>query len=670
MLRDLNWLANESCWYAGSGVILQADTGGCHKECNEIAADRSKKWQVSQSMTGEARKLAGKESMRLERFIGAVSRLAEGAQRMNSRLGGLRPSVHLRGHQDITVASPRAFALAVFMFSVLWGPLVARAQAPAPEATYDQALNRTSVETPVIRLKGSAREARVQATFTYNGKVPIRPETVTFRLSTTNPEPVWETFIDQLLWTVDDGKALAPSELTVSDRMEGGKRQVTETITCDMPIALFQTIFHSPQLGIGVHGVDLGYRTKLRDEYKLGPAELAPFVAMLKGIPGGYVTGKPQNDTIVLPFKSVFGYIVVQANINGRGPLNFIVDTGAPTGISQRLAHEMKLKLDGSDTGHTPGGRLEFSLASDIRFQSGDLYGNFDKVPVLPIESISPHIGLRIDGLLGNDLLRRMTVEIDYDTNRITLYDAKCYNIKPEKGAAVLPMKLTAGGLSTVHATLMQGGRSFKGQFGIDSGSNGSISAFAAFSKRTGLRELLPDARKMQQGASGATLAGKADSAVGRIEQVKLGNLRIEAPQLELIGETATAVTMDCDGLIGGRLLRRFRIVLDYARNRMILTKSKRFADSDTGDSVGLLLRAEGDEFYPFKVEGVIERSPAADAELKAGDSILAIDEVPTKGMTLEAVQRLVNRENRESTVTVGRGDATLQVKLRPRRLK
>jgi hypothetical protein len=262
-----------------------------------------------------------------------------------------------------------------------------------------------------------------------------------------------------------------------------------------------------------------------------------------------------------------------------------------------------------------------------------------------------------------------MTVEIDYDQKAIFFYDPASYNYEPDKNSTVLPLSTTPGDLLTVTATLRQGGQSLTGNFAIDTGSSGSINIFETFSKRTGLRRLLPRTTQMRQGSSGVTLSGHSDAVYARIDEVRLGGLDIATPQVELAADEETAGRLGCDGLLGTRLLRRFNIVLEYARKRIILKKGKLFDQPDRGASAGLLLIAEGDDFYPIKIEGVLDNSPAADADLHAGDAIITIDGASTKGLALEEVQNKLDRADHEPLLTIQRDAALLQVKLRPRKL-
>src|SRR5262249_9689078 len=123
------------------------------------------------------------------------------------------------------------------------------------------------------------------------------------------------------------------------------------------------------------------------------------------------------------------------------------------------------------------------------------------------------------------------------------------------------------------------------------------------------------------------------------------------------------------DGLIGGEVLRRFAVILDYRRQRMIITPNEDFSQSyETGMS-GALLTAEGADLNTIKVYKTIEDSPAALAGLLPGDIVVSIDGKPTSAMNLEQVNEMLKQEGRTVLLSIKRGNRILTVQIRFRRL-
>ena len=80
---------------------------------------------------------------------------------------------------------------------------------------------------------------------------------------------------------------------------------------------------------------------------------------------------------------------------------------------------------------------------------------------------------------------------------------------------------------------------------------------------------LLPSAEGMTElPVCGLGGYAKEKSLLGALEALQLGEFKIAAPVTEFrLSEPNT----DADGFIGGAVFRRFKVIFDYSRRRMIL---------------------------------------------------------------------------------------------------
>src|SRR5207245_627633 len=101
----------------------------------------------------------------------------------------------------------------------------------------------------------------------------------------------------------------------------------------------------------------------------------------------------------------------------------------------------------------------------------------------------------------------------------------------------------------------------------------------------------------------------------------------------------------DFSGVIGGELLRRFKVIFDYAHKQMILEPNASFADRFEYDMSGIRLRAEGDDFKTLRVRRVVENSPATEAGVREGDVISAVDGKPAAELTLSQINQMFKQE-------------------------
>jgi C-terminal processing protease CtpA/Prc len=157
---------------------------------------------------------------------------------------------------------------------------------------------------------------------------------------------------------------------------------------------------------------------------------------------------------------------------------------------------------------------------------------------------------------------------------------------------------------------------------------------------------------------------------VGRVSNVQLGRFTFKNPIAIFFQDKKGVVTSpEFDGVIGGEILRRFKVILDYPRQQMILEPNRYISGSEEYDMSGMLLIAEGTDFNTFKVKGIIENSPATVAELHEGDVISAIDGRPISNLTLEQLRQIFKQKGRNYRLTVERDKQKIQTKIKLRKL-
>jgi predicted aspartyl protease len=128
----------------------------------------------------------------------------------------------------------------------------------------------------------------------------------------------------------------------------------------------------------------------------------------------GYTDGKP------LRFDLYRDYLIVaRGSVGSEKNLNFLVDTGAnPTVLDRRVAQKLHLQEQaGILTGIN--GRVQAGLATVPSLQFGPIRrDNFDVV-VEDLSFFAKAVPVRIDGVIGLDVVGQIPFEIDYAANRI-----------------------------------------------------------------------------------------------------------------------------------------------------------------------------------------------------------------------------------------------------------
>src|SRR4029453_17949476 len=113
-------------------------------------------------------------------------------------------------------------------------------------------------------------------------------------------------------------------------------------------------------------------------------------------------------------------------------------------------------------------------------------------------------------------------------------------------------------------------------------------------------------------------MAGAGGTSVGRLGRVaalQIGSFRIEDPITLFSQDKAGAfANASLAGNIGAQIASRFRMILDYGRNRVILEPSPAFSEPFDRAVSGIAVRAEGSDYHTFRVREVLEDSPATEA--------------------------------------------------------
>ncbi len=132
--------------------------------------------------------------------------------------------------------------------------------------------------------------------------------------------------------------------------------------------------------------------------------------------------------------------------------------------------------------------------------------------------------------------------------------------------------------------------------------------------------------------------------------------------------EGALAVE-DNDGPIGNEIFRRFKVTIDCSRQRMMLEPNTQLSDAFEHDMSGIVIDAEGKDCRVYKVAGVTDKSPAAEAGVKTGDEIIAIDGKPAKLLTSSQVEKMLMQNGARHSLRLARAGQTIVVRIKLRRL-
>lgn len=363
--------------------------------------------------------------------------------------------------------------------------------------------------------------------------------------------------------------------------------------------------------------------------------------------------------TTTVPMR-IEGQLYVDVFLDGKGPFNFMVDTGATLQLSSNTIAQLGLKAlgEGSDT-DIDGNAFVERIVKLPEFRLGDarisgLYGKEADLGGGASGGPRP-----LDGVIGTELLDRFVTTFDYPHHSLTLA------LHPNLGAAddarfSIPFMLdhtfpvTAGRINGVPA-----------QFWIDTGSNTALVVNVPFA-------LLHAGQMPSRKYDGASIAGSSGKGspvlMGRLESIEVGQLTVPKPvalfptlNVGLVSDTETA------GDLGDAVFMTSALTFDYQDRKAWVVPDATVAPS-VAKNIETGMRVEVDSTGDAVVGAIYKDSPAWEAGLRKGDQITAIDGNPVSQDLVNATRRKISSGELKSVrLSVLRDKASFDVVVRPR---
>ena len=374
----------------------------------------------------------------------------------------------------------------------------------------------------------------------------------------------------------------------------------------------------------------------------------------------GFTSG---TSALRIPIAEDDGHIFLQVRINDAKPVWFGLDTGATHSlIDRRYAESLGLKAGSTQPIAGAGGSEQASIFKGVSLKLPGANLCNQALWGLPLDTIAAANGHEMAGVLGYDLFKYFVVDIDYAAKLMNLYEPRSYQYR---GAGqMIPLNIQHDGAIYVQARVhTPGGNTLEGEFVIDTGGNRTLLLARTFVEKHRLLDLA--GKTLTVGGGG--VGGGIQLAMGRMKSLELGRFAILNPLAGLtkVGEIADAGKA---GNIGGGFLRRFRVIFDYSRSRMILEPNARLTEPDEFDMSGAALMSEPPDFKLIKVIRVRPDSPAMNAGLRPEDLILAVDGQPADALGVNKLRRLFRVEH-ECLLRIRRGKNILEIRMKLKRL-
>ena len=277
------------------------------------------------------------------------------------------------------------------------------------------------------------------------------------------------------------------------------------------------------------------------------------------------------DKALAIPLEIENHLILMSVRVNNSQPLKFLFDTGASISmLNRKRAAELGLKASGQASGEATGGRITTSIVEGVSLSVTGAKVSNQLLATMDFPSVP---GFEFDGVIGYHFISQFVVEIDYQKKLMNLYSPRSYR-NTGKGE-VIALDLNGRKTPLVRTTISPEGRpAIELKLELDTGADGTVLINSPAVKKHDLLSSMPEAVRSKARGAG----GEQARVVGPVKAIQLGSFVFGKPPVALSLDTQGGGALtENDGALGGELLRRFKLIIDYSRQRMILERNSSF---------------------------------------------------------------------------------------------
>jgi hypothetical protein len=365
-----------------------------------------------------------------------------------------------------------------------------------------------------------------------------------------------------------------------------------------------------------------------------------------------------------IPFQLSSNFVLVQLRVNNSRPLWFLFSTASTSVVDTRIAKELGLRVQGKEELTATGSSIGAGSISGVSLALPGVATFNQTVAVLPLEFLSSIMGQSVAGLIGYDFISQFVIEVDYARRKMNVYAPATYRYSGT--GDVLPIKFIDKSPFIRVKITMEGREAVEGTVELETECTGALVVQRSFAEA---HQLLKSVKGFRLGNVGGAGGSMSRTLQGRVKNIQVGRFMINNPLVAFSQVEADKDATDGDSQIGGEVLRRFRLILDYSRQRIILEPNEHLAEPVEADMSGFELVAEGEGLKTLTINEVLANSPAAEAGLQEEDELTTINGRSVTEFSLEQIRQMLKQEGKEYLLKLKRGSQTLEVKLKTRRL-
>ncbi len=278
-------------------------------------------------------------------------------------------------------------------------------------------------------------------------------------------------------------------------------------------------------------------------------------------------------------FELANNLIIIPVTVNGV-ELNFILDSGVGSTIIFSVDNTSSLELNNATKIYLNGlgeeGPVEAIQSTNNELKIGKTISPNHKVYLVLDKSInfSPRMGFPVHGIIGYDFFKDFVLHIHYESKIIKINDAQYYKYKKCKRCYQTDLSFVSQRKRPMVAAKY---KSSKGLIDVDllldSGSGSSIWLFE--NKEKGIQVEHNSFRDFLGKGFNGEIYGRRT----KIEELHIGDFKLEQVTASFPDSIyiQKVTQKNREGTLGGNVLRRFNLIVDYPNKKITFKKNSFF---------------------------------------------------------------------------------------------
>nr|WP_294936509.1 PDZ domain-containing protein [uncultured Flavobacterium sp.] len=387
-----------------------------------------------------------------------------------------------------------------------------------------------------------------------------------------------------------------------------------------------------------------------------------------------------EKDKIVIPFTFVDNLIIIPVEIN-NSKLNMLLDSGSepslifsfPENDTIHLYNTKKIKISGMGNEEIAEGIFSENNIANV---SGYKDKGFNLMVILDENlNFSSRIGVPVNGILGYSFFKNNVIEIDYQKKKVIIYkDKKVLEKSRIRSFTKLPINVINDRAYLSVKTKLND-KELDLKLLIDTGLGDGLWLFE--------NDVIKSNNNYFTDVLGEGVGGTVFGKKSRLEEIQFSDFKFKSP-LVSYPDTASykqlRLVTNRNGSIGGGILKRFCMIMDYKGEQLYLKKNSFYDDPFNYNMSGIEVQHGGIEWvqeglkrdsrpgsslnvndivfdnsnlkYQFKLKPVYiiasvrKDSPAEIAGLRVGDKVLRIDRRNVSALSKQKIDEMLQAED------------------------